>query len=215
MSLNEKRDYIIKAAIPFVLEHGWVDKALEEASKSLEEDAHYWKLFFADILAAVDYFESMEDIRMLNIMEKYVKLEGIRNKIGKALFERIVNISGGSAMLQRLEEFYTADVTSLRQNLPTALRDAWRTSDVIWRFAGDKATDFNHYTKRMLLSKTYISVAKECLKVRAEKSEVFNSHIDQYIADSLDKIVKWGSRLGKLKNLTMEDIPILRMFKVK
>lgn len=212
MSLNEKRDYIIKVSIPFVLEHGWIDNAMAEASKSLGEDAHYWKLFFANILAAVDYFESMEDVRMLHVIEKYEKIEGIRNKIGKALFERIANISGGLLMLARLEEFYTANITSLRQNLPNALKSTWRTSDVIWAFAGDKSTDFNHYTKRMLLSKVYISVIKECIKAQKEPSQEFKTHIEQYITTSLDKVVKWGARLKKIKNITMEDIPILRMF---
>jgi len=39
----------------------------------------------------------------------------------------------------------------------TAVRLSWRTADQIWRLAGDTATDFNHYTKRLTLSAVYAS----------------------------------------------------------
>src|SRR3546814_11526677 len=31
----------------------------------------------------------------------------------------------------------------------------WRTADRIWRLAGDHATDFNHYSKRIILAGVY------------------------------------------------------------
>lgn len=40
---------------------------------------------------------------------------------------------------------------SLPQNLALGARLAWESADVIWRWAGDEATDENHYTKRALL----------------------------------------------------------------
>lgn len=41
---------------------------------------------------------------------------------------------------------------ALPQNAPLASRLAWETADKIWRWAGDEATDENHYTKRTLLA---------------------------------------------------------------
>ena len=38
------------------------------------------------------------------------------------------------------------------QNLTLAARLAWDSADVLWRWAGDTATDENHYTKRLLLA---------------------------------------------------------------
>lgn len=37
-------------------------------------------------------------------------------------------------------------------NLPLALRLVWESADVLWRWAGDVATDENHYSKRAILS---------------------------------------------------------------
>jgi ubiquinone biosynthesis protein COQ9 len=41
------------------------------------------------------------------------------------------------------------------QHLLAAGRLAWRAADRMWRLAGDIATDYNHYTKRALLSGIY------------------------------------------------------------
>lgn len=43
-------------------------------------------------------------------------------------------------------------ILAMPQNLAKAARLGWSSADVMWRLAGDTATDFNHYTKRALLS---------------------------------------------------------------
>ena len=198
-ALNIQREALIAASIPFVLEHGWCEKALFETSVYLNKDPAYWGMFFPDISAAVEFFERSEDARMLCEMCKLGEIDGIRNKIGKALFERIVNISGGAPMLKRLEGFYFG------VRAPSAVKSIWNTADVIWLFAGDKATDFNHYSKRTLLSGVYVAVVKRMLR---------NGEMDiqRYIVDTLDKVVKFGNVKKYLKLPKMEDIPILRMF---
>ena len=46
-------------------------------------------------------------------------------------------------------------IFAMPQNLPAALKTGWRSADLMWRLAGDTATDFNHYTKRLILSGVY------------------------------------------------------------
>ncbi|MGI8840897.1 MAG: COQ9 family protein, partial [Caulobacteraceae bacterium] len=46
---------------------------------------------------------------------------------------------------------------SLPANLPLGLRLAWASADALWRWAGDTATDENHYSKRALLAEILIS----------------------------------------------------------
>lgn len=41
---------------------------------------------------------------------------------------------------------------SLPGNMPLAARLVWETADILWRWAGDTATDENHYSKRAILS---------------------------------------------------------------
>jgi ubiquinone biosynthesis protein COQ9 len=56
---------------------------------------------------------------------------------------------------------------ALPQNVPLALRLAWASADVIWRWAGDVATDENHYSKRVLLGEILIST----LAIRLDSGE--------------------------------------------
>jgi ubiquinone biosynthesis protein COQ9 len=46
---------------------------------------------------------------------------------------------------------------ALAPNVPLALRLAWASADSIWRWAGDVATDENHYSKRVLLGEILVS----------------------------------------------------------
>ncbi len=41
------------------------------------------------------------------------------------------------------------------QNAAAGIRLGWRAADVMWRLAGDTATDFNHYSKRAILGGVY------------------------------------------------------------
>jgi ubiquinone biosynthesis protein COQ9 len=54
----------------------------------------------------------------------------------------------------------------------------WDSADVIWRWAGDTATDENHYSKRAILS----GVLSSTLAVRlAAGAEAASAHLDQSI----------------------------------
>jgi ubiquinone biosynthesis protein COQ9 len=46
-------------------------------------------------------------------------------------------------------------VMALPHNAARALRLGWRSADLMWRLAGDSATDYNHYTKRAILAGIY------------------------------------------------------------
>lgn len=47
---------------------------------------------------------------------------------------------------------------SLPSNLALGARLLWESADVIWRWAGDTATDENHYSKRAILSGVLLAV---------------------------------------------------------
>src|SRR3546814_15318060 len=42
-------------------------------------------------------------------------------------------------------------ILALPRHVIRAGKLGWRAADVMWRAAGDKATDYNHYTKRAML----------------------------------------------------------------
>jgi ubiquinone biosynthesis protein COQ9 len=50
-----------------------------------------------------------------------------------------------------------AGFLALPTNMPLALRLVWESADVLWRWAGDRATDENHYSKRAILAAILIT----------------------------------------------------------
>ena len=83
---------------------------------------------------------------------------------------------------------------ALPTNIPLGLRLAWESADVLWRWAGDTATDENHYSKRVLLSEILISTLAIRLTGGAEAAE---AHLDRRIAGVM-AFEKWksGIRIG-------------------
>ena len=77
------------------------------------------------------------------------------------------------------------------QNVPTALKSGWRTADVMWRIAGDTSTDYNHYTKRLMLGGVYSSTLLVWLDDQTPGFSETASFLDRRIDDVM--------RIEKLK----------------
>src|SRR5690348_11411450 len=71
----------------------------------------------------------------------------IRERIARALEARLDAAAADEGASRRCAGFL-----ALPQNLPLAGRLAWESADALWRWAGDTATDENHYSKRALLA---------------------------------------------------------------
>ena len=70
----------------------------------------------------------------------------IRERIRRAVEARLDAAIQDEAGVRRWMGFMT-----LPTHTPLAARLAWESADVLWRWAGDTATDENHYSKRMIL----------------------------------------------------------------
>lgn len=46
-------------------------------------------------------------------------------------------------------------IMAMPQNAARAVAIGWKSADAMWRLAGDTATDYNHYTKRLTLGSIY------------------------------------------------------------
>jgi ubiquinone biosynthesis protein COQ9 len=71
----------------------------------------------------------------------------IRERIRRGVEARLDAAAQDEAALARWMGYL-----ALPLQAPLAARLAWESADVIWRWAGDEATDENHYTKRALLA---------------------------------------------------------------
>jgi ubiquinone biosynthesis protein COQ9 len=76
-------------------------------------------------------------------------------------------------------------VLSLPLNAPTGLRCLYDTVDLIWRAAGDTATDWNFYTKRTLLAGVYSSTVLYWLDDTSEDFVDTKAFLDRRIDDAM------------------------------
>lgn len=170
--------------IELLAKEGWSIHAMRHISISLGLHPEYYNILFpGGASEALDYYEQDLDAKMFSALDKANPLpQKIREKIALALKLRIVP-----------------------GHIPS-IKSAWRTADMIWRFAGDKSTDFNHYTKRGLLSGVYIASAK----YRSSDNSLDAINTDLYITKNLDRVINIFKFKDKLPKL--EDVPIVRYF---
>jgi ubiquinone biosynthesis protein COQ9 len=81
-------------------------------------------------------------------------------------------------------------VLTMPQNVPLALRIGWRSADAMWRLAGDTATDYNHYSKRLILSGVYTATLLAWLDDQSEGWTETAAFLDRRLGD-VGKFEKW------------------------
>ena len=74
----------------------------------------------------------------------------IRERIRTLIQYRLDAIAGQREALRR-----ALAIMAMPRNAARAVRLGWASADAMWRLAGDTATDYNHYTKRLTLGSIY------------------------------------------------------------
>ena len=74
----------------------------------------------------------------------------IRDKITALVEARLNEVAPHREALRR-----ALAILAMPQNIVRGARLGWRAADLMWRAAGDTATDYNHYTKRTILAGVY------------------------------------------------------------
>jgi ubiquinone biosynthesis protein COQ9 len=113
----------------------------------------------------------------------------IRQRIRRGALARLDAAMAHAAATRRCAGFL-----ALPANAPLALRLVWESADVIWRWAGDRATDENHYTKRALLA----GILASTLLVRLTAGQAAaETHLDRQI-EAVMAFERLKARVGKL-----------------
>lgn len=127
----------------------------------------------------------------------------IRERIAKAVSARIEAAMADEAALKRWAGFL-----ALPLNQPLALRLLWEGADVLWRWAGDTATDENHYSKRAILAGILAGALAVRLASGVEAQEAFTAaRIENVMAyerwkakvKPIDVLTELAANLGRLR----------------
>lgn len=153
MTLDELRLALAPDIAASAIFDGWNATALTAAAEMAGVDPDIARLAFpgarpmdmieawiASVDAAMEAEWPAERLATLKIRERIRTLVAFR-------LEAVANID--EAVRRALA------VMAQPQNAAKALRLGWRSADIMWRLAGDTATDYNHYTKRAILAGIY------------------------------------------------------------
>jgi len=152
MNLDELRAALAPLLPGHAAFDGWSDAALAMAANALGVPAERARLAFRDGQAAMidAWFDAIDKAMLDAFPPERIAAMKIRERIRALVLFRLEAMRPHREALRR-----ALAILALPRNLPAAARLAWRAADRIWRVAGDKATDFNHYSKRAILVGVY------------------------------------------------------------
>jgi ubiquinone biosynthesis protein COQ9 len=183
MTLDELRASLAPLIPGNAVFDGWSDKALEMAASELGVPADRARLCFPDgPVQMIDAWFDAIDIAMAKAypLERISKLK-IRERIRDLVLYRIEVVNPHKEALRR-----ALAILAQPQNAITGAKLAWRSADRMWRIAGDRSTDFNHYTKRGILSALYTSTMLVFLDDDSEGMVSTRGFLDRRIDDVMN-----------------------------
>lgn len=159
---------------------GWTGQAVDSAAKQLGIDPVQARLAMPKTQTGMIDIYIQEVDRGLEAWFTPQRLAAlkIREKIRALVWRRLEIMAPARESVRR-----ALAILAMPQNLPLALRLGWRSSDVMWRIAGDTSTDFNHYTKRMTLGAVYGSTLLVWLDDDSEGWSETAAFLDRRIDD--------------------------------
>jgi ubiquinone biosynthesis protein COQ9 len=144
---------------------GWTRQAVDSAASQLGVDPIQARLAFPKHQTGmIDcYIEEVDRALEASLTPDQLAAMKIRERIRTLVWRRLEIMGPAREAVRR-----GLAILAMPQNVPLALRISWRTSDLMWRLAGDTSTDFNHYTKRMTLGAVYASTLLAWLDDQSE-----------------------------------------------
>jgi ubiquinone biosynthesis protein COQ9 len=176
---DRRRAALIEATLPEVAFDGWSRRALRAGARRLEVPAGEALALFprgpADLVAG---FSRWADRRMLDRLEA-LPLDPLRvpERIALAIGARLEIVEPWREAVRR-----ALTVLALPQHAPLALRLVYETVDGMWYAAGDAATDFSFYTKRLTLAAIYGATVLRWLDDRSEGFAETRAFLDRRLA---------------------------------
>ena len=149
---ENQRAALIAAMLPNVAFDGWSRPALRAAARRVGMPAdEALALYHNGTAELVACFSRWADARMLDRLEAMVP-EPLRisDRVALAIATRLEIIAPWREAVRR-----ALSVLALPRHAPLGLRLLYETVDGIWYAAGDRATDFSFYTKRVTLAVIY------------------------------------------------------------
>ncbi|WP_161958790.1 COQ9 family protein [Ferruginivarius sediminum] len=184
-----RRD-LMQATLGHVAFDGWSWAAIHLAAEDLGLDRVDAENAFPGGPAEVlELFSTEADYAMLAAMEEHdLASMGVRERVVLAVRTRLEQNERHQEAIRRGLSFL-----AMPQHAGLASKLLYRTVDAVWVAAGDASSDYNFYTKRILLAGVYSSTLLYWLEDRSEEHEDTWDFLRRRVED----VVRVGGRLGR------------------
>ena len=184
LTLDEIRETLAEGIAANAAFDGWGDAARDMAADAAGIDRDIARLAFADgAIEMIDAWFAAIDRRMAaDLPPETLAAMKIRTRITALVEARLVIVAPDRESLRRARA-----ILALPQNVARATRLGWRSVDLMWRMAGDTATDYNHYTKRTILLGVYAATMTVFLDDESEG----HAETRAFLARRIDGIMRF------------------------
>ena len=166
---------------------GWTEAAVNSSAAQLGIDAAQARLAFPKDAAGMieAWIEGVDAAMIAEFTPEKIAAMKVRDRIRSMIWFRLT-LTGDSREAVRS----ALAILAMPQNIPIGLRTGWRSADLMWRLAGDTATDYNHYTKRLTLSGVYGSTLLAWIDDQSEGWSDTAAFLDRRLGDVM-RFEKW------------------------
>ena len=185
--LEALRDRIALAVGENAAFDGWTVRAIGSAATQLGIDPAQARIAFPkDAAHMVEAWIAGVDSAMeAHFTPDVVAAMKVRDRIRSMIWFRLETMGPAREAVRS-----ALSILAMPQNVPLALRTGWRSADSMWRLAGDTATDYNHYSKRLILSGVYASTLLTWLDDQSDGWSGTAAFLDRRLADVM-RFEKW------------------------
>lgn len=207
MTLDELRVALAPEIAASAVFDGWNETALVAAAEMAGADVDVARLAFpagtSQPMDMIEAWVSHVDAQMEEAwpQERLGELK-IRERIRTLVAFRLEAVENVDEALRR-----ALSIMAMPHNAPRALQLGWRSADIMWRLAGDTATDYNHYTKRAILAGIYSAT----LAVFVNDDSEGKAKTHEFLGRRLDGVMKFEKVKAQFLNQDIE-LPSLSRF---
>lgn len=180
MTLDELRTALAPLLPAEAAFDGWGELALAQAAAALDVPADRARLAFpGGAVEMIDaWFATIDAAIAERCPADRLAALKIRARIEALVMARIELVAPHREALRR-----ALAVLAQPQHAVTAARLGWRAADRMWRLAGDDATGFAHYTKRLTLGAVYGTTLLALLDDESDDLDATRAFLARRIGD--------------------------------
>lgn len=178
LTLAELRAELAEDVADAAVFDGWSMVAADTVAAARGLDPALVRAAFAGGAMAMiaAWIESVDRRMELSLAPADLAALPIRERIRRLVQFRLDAIAGLEEALKR-----AMAIMAMPGNVAAAARLGWHSADLMWRLAGDVASDFNHYTKRMTLLGIYTATLAVFADDRSEDKAETRAFLDRRI----------------------------------